>query len=260
MCGLFGWSLANVKHHSVKRAYRILSQGNDLRGGHSFGAYFVDSQRLLRGIGRMANATWPNQQSPITCSRVICHTRYATHGDVTVANAHPFRIEHIVGAHNGIIYNHHTLNEKYGRSYPVDSQHIFAHIAEGKDLSDLSGYGAITYVDSREASVIYLGRFCSGELAVARLSGDKGIVWSSSDRTLVAACRAAGWSFELLQIDDGELYMVDGTEIYSTLGKLGVSQSYRVWIDDEDEETWLKRMLSDDDEDKDNPFAAMGME
>lgn len=57
---------------------------------------------------------------------VIGHNRYATQGELSKQNAHPFEFETVIGVHNG------TLNNKWalrgGNDFKVDSQALYNHI------------------------------------------------------------------------------------------------------------------------------------
>lgn len=189
MCGLFGWihthDLSSMEHDAMRIVAATFALANDGRGGDSWGIY--DGHAVERGLGRIAGAFCAEDlaRRPL----LLAHTRFATRGKVLPQNAHPFEHGNIIGAHNGIITNHTVLNYRYDRHFDVDSQHIFAHLDERKDLSDLTGYGAITYINRNLPSVVSLGRFNSGVLSVARF--DCAFVWSSEDGPIRWAARLA---------------------------------------------------------------------
>ncbi len=61
-----------------------------------------------------------------TIRSLVGHCRYATKGEVTLKNAHPFKHKHIIGVHNG------TIHGKFDHSdlYNTDSHALFHNIAE----------------------------------------------------------------------------------------------------------------------------------
>jgi hypothetical protein len=213
MCGLFGW---DVKHSVSKKQLLslalTLTEANDKRGGDSFGYLNVRSGHVHRDLGEgvfeahvMSNFT-----------RIMGHTRKATTGAKTVANAHPFEIGDIIGAHNGMISEHIELNKKYERNHEVDSMHIFSHINEGKALDELSGYGTITWTDKRAGrSVVFMCKLRNGDLAVARLKNGGGCVWSSAEFALTRSLKIAGLEYTLVDVKESEVLFTDGSgEVY----------------------------------------------
>lgn len=221
MCGIFGWSWK--KGHApdlftqVILAHR-LAEGNDNRGGHSWGVW--SPGMVVKGLGDAA----PNAAKFPVADLFFGHTRYATHGGKVVANTHPFEVEGpngvYIGAHNGIIYNHGDLNTKYGRKFEVDSQHIFAHIAHGMSLDELDGYGVIQFYRKEHPTRVYLAKLTSsGDLCV--LETPHGIVWSSEKAHLEDALDALDITYqqpfkvpEGLEhyVEDGEFWFTKGTE------------------------------------------------
>jgi hypothetical protein len=140
------------------------------------------------------------------------HTRHATHGDVVAANAHPFVMGNLVGAHNGVLSNHFELNTAHKRNFAVDSMHIFQHILDGLPMSDLKGYGAIEYFRD---GAFYVGCCNDGSLEVALTSA--GVVWASTADAITFACRQAGVELKhFYKVEQGKMYRIESDAMYTT--------------------------------------------
>jgi hypothetical protein len=210
MCGLFGWQFvtANPVLYTKKLALASsLIRANDERGRHGWGFYLPRSAYLRKGLGYASGGIKVRKLA--NHDAVLGHTRYATQGDKdNPHNSHPFRLQQLVGAHNGIVQNHHELNAKYTRAFAVDSQHILAHLEEGRDLNEIEGYGTVTFVWLDRPDEIYLGLANGGSLAVLGLAGG-GMLRSSTACDAWLAARTADLQgvFEY-QLEDNTLYMV----------------------------------------------------
>lgn len=254
MCGIFGWHLKpgaplNIAQREALAA--SLAAANTTRGGHSWGTYCAG-----REAGALLDAAIDRQVGPMAgvegissiglCDLVMGHTRYATTGAKTAENSHPYVVGGITLAHNGMIYNHADLNRKYRRNCVVDSMHLAHHIAEGRDLTDCEGYGAIMYVRDNAPGAVHLSRMAGGQLAIHGLgsrSAPWGVVWSSDDRHLVAALDGAGlqhFPYEAPRTgrvyvtnENGTLYLLPAETLRHDLSEGGRSEreaSYSKWL------------------------------
>ena len=141
MCGIVG---AIAERNVVE----ILLEGLrrlEYRGYDSAGVALMDNQGNLtrtRRIGKVKELADAIIQHPVKGAVGIAHTRWATHGGVTEANAHPhFSSERIAVVHNGIIENYETLRQEltekgYGFSSDTDTETIAHQVHSELDKCD----------------------------------------------------------------------------------------------------------------------------
>lgn len=195
----------------------MLSCTNERRGDDSWGFFDPAESKIYKGLGGISGGV----HEFIECESGFGHTRKGTTGEITIPNAHPFDIGNIIGAHNGMVFNHDELNTKYNREHAVDSMHIFSHLHEGKNLDEIRGYGSIQWVEKDSPNNIYLCRVTSeAELAIAAIEDDDsktvGVVWSSDTNHLKAALKVSGVKFSEYKVEVGVVYLVQKGNLYKT--------------------------------------------
>ena len=229
MCGIAGWQIPeeSMSKGNLTVLATSLIQSNENRGPDSFGvAYPTDDGRVAieKDVGKI---TLKLDVESILRPTICIHTRRATAGVINEKNAHPWAIDGIVAAHNGIIHDHGELNKRHKTKYEVDSQILIHYVANEMPLKDLSGWGAMWWYKTTDPSTIFIARAEMGDLAVAGIGKNpekvKGIVFSSDDVALERALTMAGFPFFMYKVGYGRFYRIaDG--VYWKGGKFPLSQ------------------------------------
>lgn len=174
MCGIVGAvaqrDIAEILLEGLRRL--------EYRGYDSAGLAVVDQQghvTRLRRLGKVINLAEAAEETPLVGGTGIAHTRWATHGEPSEANAHPHISDHIIIVHNGIIENHEPLRELLiERGYTFASEtdtEVVAHLVhweqkQGGSLREvvlrtipqLRGAYGMVIMDSRDPSTLVAAR------------------------------------------------------------------------------------------------------
>ncbi len=109
MCGIVGvlgsHEVAPILVEALKRL--------EYRGYDSAGIATINEGHLdrRRAVGKLVNLSDLLVHEPLRGKSGIGHTRWATHGAPTVANAHPHQAGRVAVVHNGIIENYRELRD-----------------------------------------------------------------------------------------------------------------------------------------------------
>ncbi len=134
MCGIIGYIGGSEAVPVLLEGLRRL----EYRGYDSAGVALLSGGAIevRKAVGRIANLAEAIQQNPIHGTTGISHTRWATHGGVTLENAHPHfdASGHLALVHNGVIENYQTLRDRL-----IAEGHVFKSQTDTEVLAHLVG-------------------------------------------------------------------------------------------------------------------------
>ncbi|HEP1478646.1 TPA: glutamine--fructose-6-phosphate transaminase (isomerizing) [Streptococcus pyogenes] len=174
MCGIVG-VVGN------RNATDILMQGLEkleYRGYDSAGIFVANGDKLslVKSVGRIADLR-SKIGIDVAGSTGIGHTRWATHGQATVENAHPHTSasSRFVLVHNGVIENYLQMKEEYLAGHEFKGQtdteiavHLIGKFVEEDGLSVMEAFKnalsiiegsyAFALIDTEDADTIYVAK------------------------------------------------------------------------------------------------------
>ena len=133
MCGIIGYT-------GPLEAKDVLLKGLaglEYRGYDSAGIAYFNQDSQVRSIKKVGKVAALREYVKSTCEISHCgigHTRWATHGGVTDANAHPHSFGQVTLIHNGIIENYGKLKKmltEHGYSFRSETDtEVLAHLLD----------------------------------------------------------------------------------------------------------------------------------
>lgn len=245
MCGIVGAT-------SVSEVLPILLKGLEkleYRGYDSAGVYVNYSESkdyLIKAKGRVSALEEETSKVEIHGTSGIAHTRWATHGGVTVENAHPHKSEdgRFYLVHNGVIENYEALRDTYLQGVTLQSQtdtevavQLIDKFAKDNQLNALealrmmiskldgnSAYGFLL-MDRQEPGIMYAAKRKSPLL----IGVSEGTNVVTSDATAVLDI-----THDFIELIDGEVAIVskDKVTLLNEVGETIVRAPYHLDIDE----------------------------
>ena len=229
MCGIVAAAARREVSEILLEGLRRL----EYRGYDSAGMSLIDNDSTLqlhKYSGKVQALDDANALNPIVGCRGVAHTRWATHGEPTSANAHP----HLAGdrvalVHNGIIENHAALREALvAEGVEFQSQtdtEVIVHLvhkalnsgaslfeAVRQTIGQLEGAYAIAVVDTEHEDEVVVAR----EGSPLVLGVGIGETFAGSD---TLALRQVTDTFVYLEDGDLAVLRPAGFEIFNAQGE-----------------------------------------
>lgn len=228
MCGIVGAvsqkDIAAVLVNGLKKL--------EYRGYDSAGVAIQTANGIhrTRATGKVVNLETKLTAENIQGSVGIAHTRWATHGQPTEANAHPHRSGNLFVVHNGIIENYETLRvELKSKGYEFTSEtdteviaHLVNSIITDTQIDLLAAVQKAAQILHGAYGLVIMDERSPNELVVAR-SGSPLVIGTGDDGFFLAsdqlALQGVASNFTYLEEGDVARITLEGFDIYNDRGE-----------------------------------------
>jgi glutamine---fructose-6-phosphate transaminase (isomerizing) len=233
MCGIVGYVGAkDCAPILVEGLRRLEYRGYDSAGlavQGSVEGHTGHGIEIVRAVGKLANLEAALKKRPLAGRTGVGHTRWATHGRPSEANAHPHAAGKVAVVHNGIIENHVALRaelEARGVRFTSDTDtEIVAHL-----IDQALAAGSPRLVDAVRSALLrvrgaygiaVLSSSSPDEIVVARADSPL-VIGLGTGETLCASDIPAllAHTRDVLLLQDGEIATLtrEGAEITTLQG------------------------------------------
>jgi len=217
MCGIVGYVGGKNSVPIILDSLRRL----EYRGYDSAGIAVIDAQGVLAGskaegkLGRLAERL---TSEPLAGSTGLGHTRWATHGRPSDANAHPHLdcSSKVAVIHNGIIENYSVLRDRLiaaGHTFRSETDtEVLAHLIEENDAGDLVTAVRKTLREVRGAYALgVLSSDAPHQLVFARSGASPLVVGIGENEMFVASDTPAILQYTRKQVilREGEMVVIE---------------------------------------------------
>ena len=221
MCGIVGYvGGKNAQNFLISGLKRLEYRGYDSAGIVTLAE--DGTATLIRAKGKITNLEEKLAKNKREDKIGIGHTRWATHGEPSEANAHPHRAGHLYLVHNGIIENYKDLKgtiKNHEFKSETDTEVLAALIntfyEDGKHPLANAVVQALKLVKGTYGIAV-VSEKSPHEIVVAR-SGSPLVIGVGHNETLIASDASAlvGHTKQAIYLNDGEVARVtsDSVEI-----------------------------------------------
>lgn len=224
MCGIVGGTgSGDIRAVLINGLARL-----EYRGYDSAGIAIATPQGVTRCTTLRRTATLRQQVADLNGGTGIGHTRWATHGAPSEANAHPLRAGRVLVVHNGIVENHAELRRELlaaGRVFSSETDtEVIAHLLDGalEECGNLSA--AWQAVRGRLSGAYAISAMVEGEETLLGARQGSPLLLGEGKHGFYIASDAqalAGVAKRVRYFDNGEYALVrrDGAEVFDAHGK-----------------------------------------
>ena len=239
MCGIVGASAQRDVEPILLEGLRRL----EYRGYDSAGLALVHDGALdrTRAVGKVQALADRLDEAPRPGSLGIAHTRWATHGGVSEANAHPhISTDRVAVVHNGIIENFEPLRARLvDQGYEFTSQtdtEVIAHLVDSHlgSGTDLAGAGRATVNELHGAYALAVVCRDDPQTLVATRSGSPLVLGVGIGEHFVASDVAA-----LLPVTRNFVYLEEGDLVIMSAERYDILDGEGEVVEREVKETGL---------------------
>jgi glucosamine--fructose-6-phosphate aminotransferase (isomerizing) len=226
MCGIIGITGDGpVVPRLIDSLKRLEYRGYDSAG---VAAVVDGSVERRRAQGKIRNLEAVLSEQPMTATVGIGHTRWATHGAPTTANAHPHKAGRVTLVHNGIIENFAELKaELAAEGHVFESQtdtEVIAHLLDAELETQKTPLEAFKRVLDRLTGAYALAVLVDGEddlILGARRGSPLVVGWGEDEMYLGSDALAVGpFTQKISYLEEGDYVAVTkaGARMFDAAG------------------------------------------